>query len=277
MASNDVAAVVSGYQKYRRALIERGMEAYELRPDSTDKSRWSLLSSKSRSGLHTKAMIVDREHVVIGSYNLDPRSADINSECALLVGSARQLVRFGDSHDFLHALQHFQQPRVELPLPADGADHRAQGAGRPMDVESHLHELGDHALDLFVGRQLLHDHNHGVPALSVYRIVRLFLALGDALEPSRLIDDPFEQPADGAVVERPTVDRGDVGQDLRLARRLIDLDAGLALDPPHLEGGFGAGRQQPDQLLVEIVDALPQRLEQCYNPLFSHRTYSPTC
>jgi putative cardiolipin synthase len=87
MASNDVAAVVSGYQKYRRALIERGMEAYELRPDSTDKSRWSLLSSKSRSGLHTKAMIVDREHVVIGSYNLDPRSADINSECALLIDS----------------------------------------------------------------------------------------------------------------------------------------------------------------------------------------------
>jgi putative cardiolipin synthase len=51
------------------------------------KQQWSLLSTKSRSGLHTKTMVVDREHVVIGSYNLDPRSADINSELALLADS----------------------------------------------------------------------------------------------------------------------------------------------------------------------------------------------
>jgi len=87
MASNDVAAVVSGYKKYRRELLEAGAEIYELRPDSSMKQQWSLLSTKSRSGLHTKAMVVDREHVVIGSYNLDPRSADINSEVALLVDS----------------------------------------------------------------------------------------------------------------------------------------------------------------------------------------------
>jgi putative cardiolipin synthase len=87
MASNDVAAVVSGYKKYRKKLLEVGAEIYELRPDSAMKRQWSLLSTKSRSGLHTKTMVVDREHVVIGSYNLDPRSADINSECALLVDS----------------------------------------------------------------------------------------------------------------------------------------------------------------------------------------------
>jgi len=32
-------------------------------------------------------MVVDRRYVVIGSYNLDPRSADINTELALLVDS----------------------------------------------------------------------------------------------------------------------------------------------------------------------------------------------
>jgi len=87
MASNDVAAVVSGYKRYRDDLLEAGAEIYELRPDSTVKQQWSVLSTKSRSGLHTKAMVVDREQVVIGSYNLDPRSADINSELALLVDS----------------------------------------------------------------------------------------------------------------------------------------------------------------------------------------------
>jgi putative cardiolipin synthase len=88
LASNDVLAVHSGYQKYRDDLLENGAEIYELRPDSTMKQlRWSPLSSKSRAALHAKAMVVDRRYVVIGSYNLDPRSADINTELALLVDS----------------------------------------------------------------------------------------------------------------------------------------------------------------------------------------------
>ena len=45
------------------------------------------MSTKSRAALHAKAMVVDRRYVVIGSYNLDPRSADINTELALLVDS----------------------------------------------------------------------------------------------------------------------------------------------------------------------------------------------
>ena len=88
LASNDVVAVHSGYQKYRDDLLENGVEIYELRPDSTmEQLRWSGLSSKSRAGLHAKAMVVDRRYVVVGSYNLDPRSADINTELALLVDS----------------------------------------------------------------------------------------------------------------------------------------------------------------------------------------------
>ena len=67
--------------------------------DSAMIGRWSLLSSESRSGLHTKAMVVDREHTVIGSYNLDPRSADINSECALLVDSPEFGQRVGEYLD----------------------------------------------------------------------------------------------------------------------------------------------------------------------------------
>jgi putative cardiolipin synthase len=88
LASNDVVAVHSGYQKYRDDLLENGVEIYELRPDSTmEQLRWSTVSSKSRAGLHAKAMVVDRRYVVVGSYNLDPRSADINTELALLVDS----------------------------------------------------------------------------------------------------------------------------------------------------------------------------------------------
>jgi len=38
-------------------------------------------------GLHSKAMVVDREHVYIGSMNYDPRSAMINSEMGVFIES----------------------------------------------------------------------------------------------------------------------------------------------------------------------------------------------
>jgi putative cardiolipin synthase len=88
LASNDMLPAHSGYAKTRRPLLENGMELYELRPD-TDAFRagWSLLSGRSPAALHTKAMAFDREAVFIGSFNLDPRSAVINTEAGLYIES----------------------------------------------------------------------------------------------------------------------------------------------------------------------------------------------
>jgi putative cardiolipin synthase len=88
LASNDMLPAHSGYAKTRRPLLENGMELYELRPD-TDAFRpgWSLLSGRSPAALHTKAMAFDREAVFIGSFNLDPRSAAINTEAGLYIES----------------------------------------------------------------------------------------------------------------------------------------------------------------------------------------------
>jgi putative cardiolipin synthase len=88
LASNNQLAAHSGYAKTRRRLLEYGMELYELRPD-TDAFRpgWSLHSGRSRAALHTKAMVFDRQAVFIGSFNLDPRSAVINTEAGLYIES----------------------------------------------------------------------------------------------------------------------------------------------------------------------------------------------
>jgi putative cardiolipin synthase len=88
LASNDMLPAHAGYAKTRRRLLENGMELYELRPD-TDAFRpgWSLLSGRSPAALHTKAMAFDREAVFIGSFNLDPRSAVINTEAGLYIES----------------------------------------------------------------------------------------------------------------------------------------------------------------------------------------------
>jgi putative cardiolipin synthase len=88
LASNDMLPAHSGYAKTRRRLLENGMELYELRPD-TDAFRtgWSLLSGRSSAILHTKAMAFDGEAVFVGSFNLDPRSAVINTEAGLYIES----------------------------------------------------------------------------------------------------------------------------------------------------------------------------------------------
>jgi putative cardiolipin synthase len=88
LASNDMLPAHSGYAKTRRRLLESGMELYELRPD-TDAFRpgWSIHSGQSAAALHAKAMIFDGEAVFIGSFNLDPRSAVINTEAGLYIES----------------------------------------------------------------------------------------------------------------------------------------------------------------------------------------------
>ena len=102
LASNDVLPAHAGYAKGRKKLIESGAEIYELRPDSisgTVKDKKLLSVGKSKAALHTKAIVFDRESVFIGSYNLDPRAAEINTEMGLYVESpelARQVVAYMD-------------------------------------------------------------------------------------------------------------------------------------------------------------------------------------
>lgn len=88
LATNNIVAAHSGYAKYRRDLIKNGVELYELRPDTTTvSSNSSLTASQSTACLHTKALVIDRKFVVIGSFNLDPRSIALNTEIVILIES----------------------------------------------------------------------------------------------------------------------------------------------------------------------------------------------
>ena len=85
LLSNDVLAAHAGHAKYRKKLLEAGVEIYELRSDSTIIDRnWR---GESRAGLHTKALAFDDESIFIGSFNLDPRSANINTEAGIYLES----------------------------------------------------------------------------------------------------------------------------------------------------------------------------------------------
>jgi putative cardiolipin synthase len=98
LASNDVVAAHAGHAKRRDKLIANGMELYELRPDA-GAVKQRVIAGESKAALHTKAVVFDRESVFIGSFNLDPRSASINTEAGLYVESpelAEQVAAYMD-------------------------------------------------------------------------------------------------------------------------------------------------------------------------------------
>lgn len=119
LASTDVPLVHAGYARYRPRLLACGVELHELRPlaHRLAKARPGLSSGAS---LHSKAIIVDGQHVLIGSMNLDPRSRRLNTEVALQIDSAamgQQLTRlFNDATALESAF------RVDLVGPGNPAD-----------------------------------------------------------------------------------------------------------------------------------------------------------
>ena len=89
LASQDVPAVNSHYGPWRKAILDTGIELYELRPDAAIKAQTDTPPIVSGFiGLHSKASVVDRTSVYIGSFNLDPRARDFNTEMGVLIDSS---------------------------------------------------------------------------------------------------------------------------------------------------------------------------------------------
>jgi putative cardiolipin synthase len=86
LAATDVVAVHGGYAKYRPAMLRLGIELYELKPEPGGEPA-SLMGSRG-AALHTKAMAVDGTLAFVGSFNLDPRSAALNTEMGAFVRHA---------------------------------------------------------------------------------------------------------------------------------------------------------------------------------------------
>ena len=93
--ANDVAVVHAFYQKYRHDLLQNGIKLYEFKPYiERNKRTWYEVvtgnvipaKGKNTSSLHAKFFDIDGI-VFIGSFNFDPRSANLNSEVGLVVES----------------------------------------------------------------------------------------------------------------------------------------------------------------------------------------------
>jgi putative cardiolipin synthase len=91
MATNNHLSAFVGYRKQRKKLLETGADLYEMRPDAQSEqavfTEAQLEEYQTIFGLHAKTMVFDRKHTFVGSFNLDPRSINLNTEIGLLVES----------------------------------------------------------------------------------------------------------------------------------------------------------------------------------------------
>ncbi len=110
-AANDVGIVHAFYAKRRKELLENGIELYEFLPQlktvqrryfrkdriralggspvAKDNSKTLGLDGSSDASLHAKMMLIDNQQAFIGSFNFDPRSANLNTEIGVLLESPK--------------------------------------------------------------------------------------------------------------------------------------------------------------------------------------------
>jgi putative cardiolipin synthase len=95
LASTDNLKAFSGYLDQREELLEAGVEVFEYRPDpeiqeSIMARRAALRAEAPVFAIHAKSLVVDRRVAFVGTYNLDPRSENLNTEIGVVIHDAAQ-------------------------------------------------------------------------------------------------------------------------------------------------------------------------------------------
>ena len=95
LASTDNLEAFSSYQTDRERLLKTGVRIFEFRPDAEERlsimtgELQETLEHKPIFGLHAKSMVIDNKITVVGTFNIDPRSANLNTECVVIVNSTQ--------------------------------------------------------------------------------------------------------------------------------------------------------------------------------------------
>lgn len=104
--ATDVIPVHAGYSKYRDALLDGGVSVYELKSDQDSANlrdmfkRFDLIGSSTAS-LHAKTFVIDQDRLFVGSFNFDPRSANLNTEMGFLIHSPKMAVQLTNAFDHM--------------------------------------------------------------------------------------------------------------------------------------------------------------------------------
>ena len=87
IGSTDEPLVYAAYAKRRKAMLQSGVELYEINPEDPVKYKTLGDFRSAKGGLHAKVALMDQQRVFIGSMNLDARSAVANTELGMIIDS----------------------------------------------------------------------------------------------------------------------------------------------------------------------------------------------
>ncbi len=99
LGATDEPLVHVGYSAYRLPMLDLGVDLYEISGSRVKRNRRENLFGASLGRLHAKLAVIDQRWLFVGSMNLDPRSATINTELGVVVDSpqlAREMLRIID-------------------------------------------------------------------------------------------------------------------------------------------------------------------------------------
>ncbi len=117
LGATDEPVVHLGYRRYREDMLDLGVDLYEISGSRTRDNQRNKVFGSSLGRLHSKVAVVDRKTVFIGSMNLDPRSATINTELGAVIESpqlAREMLRIIDVDRLQSAYRVTRNPRGGL-------------------------------------------------------------------------------------------------------------------------------------------------------------------
>jgi len=138
LASNDLTTNHAGYARRRPAMLAKGLELYELRPDAAACAVWIEAPGYCDIGvvsLHAKSAVFDRKALYIGSFNFNLRSIYLNGETVLIIHSPELAERIAHDIELGMATDNSWQVSQD----ADGRLHWSAGAS---EVSTHEPETG---------------------------------------------------------------------------------------------------------------------------------------
>ncbi len=94
--STDVDAACAAYRGYRKDLLRSGIDLFELKRASGGQPN---AKHTSETSLHAKTFAIDRAQIYVGSFNFDPRSANLNTEIGLVIDSMELAGALGRGFD----------------------------------------------------------------------------------------------------------------------------------------------------------------------------------
>ena len=94
LASTDNLQAYSGYQKQKQRLLDLGISLYEFKPNPgihrhlIDRHE-QLGKTSPIFALHAKSLVIDNRITYIGTFNFDPRSANLNTEVGVVIDDSK--------------------------------------------------------------------------------------------------------------------------------------------------------------------------------------------